>query len=511
MANSNVADRGDRGDVEKDLPGPNPAPEEEIGDRGDRGDSSGSRKYAPETSALFPELVDLVIKNESVRYLVVSGGSMEVVDEWRAVNGRILRPPELDSIPYEPVRADRVFRNIDGSAAQLYYSVLEKLRTVSVLPSDAHYHLCTVYVFFTHLSERAPYLPYLWFFGLPERGKSRMVKVLTRLSWRGLYTETLNEAYIFRFAESFAGTIGLDVYELSGRAQKKGSHDLLLGRFDEGMKVPRVIAPEKGPFKDMRYYRVAGPTILATNTEIPAKDPLRSRCLKITMPEARGIYPNHAQSDLFELRAGLLAFRARHLNKSLPDVAKPVAGRLGDLMQPLLSVAALLPREATENIKNLIRELEAERQEAEAETLAGRIVTILFSLQNRVVGGWLPVEIVTQMVNMEVPEQHQVASQKVGHELSALGIVRKKKQGKMHILWKQDEMEKLFNRFGLDVDTFRKISPFSPFSQNRVVDTKNGGEMENEISPISLAMDDNMPPDHFPLDEIPDDVDSPID
>ena len=109
----------------------------------------------------------------------------------------------------------------------------------------------------------------------------------------------------------------------------------------------------------------------------------------------------------------------------------------------------------------------------------------------------MPVELVTQMVNMEVLEQHQIASQKVGHELSALGIVRKKKQGKMHILWKQDEMEKLFNRFGLDVDTFRKISPFSPFSQNPVVDTKNGGEMENEISPISPR--------------VPDEVDSAID
>ena len=497
IESNHVTGEGDRGDVQKDLPGPKPAPEAEIGDRGDRGDSSGSRKYAPETSARFPELVDLVIKNESVHYLVVSGGDMGATDEWRAGNGRILRPPELDAIPYDPVSADLVLRNIDGSAAQLYYSILEKLRTVSVLPSDAHYHLCTVYVFFTHLSENAPYFPYLWFFGLPERGKSRMVKALTRLSWRGLYTETLNEAYIFRFAESFAGTIGLDVYELSGQAQKKGSHDLLLGRFDEGMKVPRVIAPEKGPFKDMRYYRVAGPTILATNAEIPAKDPLRSRCIKITMPEARGIYPNHTESDLFELRAGLLAFRARHLNKSLPDVAKPVAGRLGDLMQPLLSVAALLPREATENIHELIGKLETERSEAEAETLAGRIVTILFSLQNEVEGGQLPVERVTELLNGGMQEEQRISPQKVGHELSALGIERKKKQGKMHILWIQDNMEKHFARFGLDVDTIRKISPFSPFSQNRVVDTKNGGEMANEISPISP--------------QVPDDADSAID
>jgi len=434
---------------------------------------------------------------------------MEVAEEWRAANGRILRPPDLDAIPYDPVRADLVLRNIDGNAAQLYYSVLEKLRTVSTLPSDAHYHLCTVYVFFTHLSENAPYFPYLWFFGLPERGKSRIVKALTRLSWRGLYTETLNEAYIFRFAESFAGTLGLDVYELSGRAQKRGSHDLLLGRFDEGMKVPRVIAPEKGPFKDMRYYRVAGPTILATNTEIPAKDPLRSRCLKITMPEARGIYPNHTESDLSELRACLLAFRARHLRRVLPNVPKPVPGRLGDLIQPLLCVASLLPREATENIHELLGKLETERAEAEAETLAGRIVTILFSLQNEIKGGELPVERVTELLNEGMQEEQPISPQKVGHELSALGITRKKKQGKMHILWKQNEMEKHFSRFGLDLKTYRKISPFSPISQNRMVEAKNGREIENEISPFSPQLDAvYIPPGVIPWEKIPDESSS---
>ena len=91
----------------------------------------------------------------------------------------------------------------------------------------------------------------MWFYGPPERGKSRIVNAIVNLSYRGMYTETLNEAYIFRFAHQFRGALGIDVYEIHLRARRKGSYDIVLNRFEKGMKIPRVTKPEKGPFKDM--------------------------------------------------------------------------------------------------------------------------------------------------------------------------------------------------------------------------------------------------------------------
>jgi hypothetical protein len=384
------------------------------------------------TTIRFDGLVDLVEEDGSVCFLVAVN-TIEVVDRWMAEDGTIMVPPPPVAIPYEVLPASRVMAYLKDDDTALYYSVVELLRTVSELPTEEHYHLCTVYPYFTHKAEAAPYFPYLWFFGLPERGKSRIAKVLTKLSWRGLYTETLNEAYIFRFADQFRGALGLDVYELIKRAQKKGSHDLLLGRFEQGVKVARVIAPDKGPFRDTLYFGVSGPTILATNEEIPVEDPLRSRCIKISMPEARGIYPNIRDEDLRELRARLLAWRARHLGTPLPNVDKPAAGRLGDLMQPLFAIAELLPPEAKESLETLTQGLEEERQEAESETMAGRIVEALYLLRNDIVEGRLPVERIRDVVNDGAEKEWHVSPQRIGRELSSLAIARKKTQGKMHL------------------------------------------------------------------------------
>jgi hypothetical protein len=389
-------------------------------------------------------------------------------------------PPPPVAIPYEVLPASRVMAYLKDDDTALYYSVVELLRTVSELPTEEHYHLCTVYPYFTHKAEAAPYFPYLWFFGLPERGKSRIAKVLTKLSWRGLYTETLNEAYIFRFADQFRGALGLDVYELIKRAQKKGSHDLLLGRFEQGVKVARVIAPDKGPFRDTLYFGVSGPTILATNEEIPVEDPLRSRCIKISMPEARGIYPNIRDEDLRELRARLLAWRARHLGTPLPNVDKPAAGRLGDLMQPLFAIAELLPPEAKESLETLTQGLEEERQEAESETMAGRIVEALYLLRNDIVEGRLPVERIRDVVNDGAEKEWHVSPQRIGRELSSLAIARKKTQGKMHAVLTPTGLEKLFKRFG-----WCETSLSSPSSLTGVVEPKNGGEINSGISPSS--------------------------
>jgi hypothetical protein len=361
----------------------------------------------------------------------------------------------------------------------LYWSVLEKLKAVSVLPSEEYYHLCSIYVFFSYVWESCAYYPYLWFFGLQERGKSRIVKAIINLCHRGLYTETLNEAYIFRFADLFRGTLALDLYELSERAQKKGSHDLLLGRYERDMKIARVVAPDKGAFRDTVYFTVSGPTVLATNIEIPSKDPLLSRCIKITMPEARGIYPNNnTDGDLIELKAGLLAFRARHLGEALPQADKPIAGRLGDITQPLLCVAKLLPPEASEALRGLIKEFETERKEAESESLAGRIIQALYDLQFDVENGRLPVEKVRGKINEGVDERFYIAPQTVGRELSAMGLKRKKSGGVKQIIWDENAIEKLWHRYPPE-----GYVPFLPNVPQPAKSRVSGGDKENSFVP----------------------------
>jgi hypothetical protein len=403
--------------------------------------------------ALFPGLIDLVFFKGVPHFLFL--------DEKTAApdcsaqierNGEILIPPGERDIPFPLVPMELFEKQLGTPLSEVYGEILTRLRKSSQLPTDLHYHLLDAFVFFTHLPESVEIYPFIHFFGPPERGKSRVVKTLRDLCFRSFMTETLNEAYLFRFAEHFRGTLLLDLYEISERAMKKGCTDLLLNRYERGARVARVTAPDRGPFRDTQYFDCWGPTILATNKAIPSKDPLLSRCLQIVMPEARGIYPRYDAKGIMEIRAALLGFRASNMARTLSAVVPPCPGRLGDLLHPLLSVSKLLPPDAEESILSLVSEILEEKQQSEAETLEGRICQALYDLHGEVREGMLQTEKLRSTLNEGVKEEFQISSIRLGMTLRAIGIKTKPFgiDRLSHIVWNQPMFQRLFERYGIE-------------------------------------------------------------
>ncbi|MFC1890849.1 hypothetical protein ACFLZT_00480 [Thermodesulfobacteriota bacterium] len=414
-------------------------------------DSSTGLDNTSSFSASFPGLVDLVMEDRQTNYLYKTSDDWKITNHFEDRSGIIFQPPGIDAIPFPLVSAGMVLANQKDNDHNLYIDIVERLKSIVKLPSEEHYHLVAVYIFFTYMPEIFFYYPYLWFYGLPERGKSRVLKAVVNLSYRGFYTETLNEAYIFRFADGFKGTLGLDLYEISQRAQMKGSYDLLLGRYERGMKTPRVTAYDKGPFKDITYYDVAGATVLATNKDIGIHDPLRSRCIQIIMPEARGRYPNNNSIEaLMDLKARLIAFRGRHLGETLPEIGKPIEGRLGDITHPLITIASLLPNEASMNLLTLIGNLETERKEIESDNPTSKIAQALYNLQGSVENGRLPVSDLKKILDKDL--RFKMYPQAIGRELTALMIKRIKSMGTMHIIWDEKIMLKIWERYSIPGD-----------------------------------------------------------
>jgi hypothetical protein len=70
-----------------------------------------------------------------------------------------------------------------------------------------------------------------------------------------------------------------------------------------------VLYPEKGAFKDMVYYSIYGPTIIATNEAVHKI--LDTRCIPIIMPNKPGDYENPIPEKAQELKERLTAWRAR--------------------------------------------------------------------------------------------------------------------------------------------------------------------------------------------------------
>ena len=172
----------------------------------------------------------------------------------------------------------------------------------------------------------------------------------------------------------------------------------------------------------------------------------------------------------------------------IPAVEKPVAGRLGDLMQPLLAVAALLPNVASENLQALISELENDRMQSEADSMAGRITEGLFDLQEEFRNGRLAVEKVREKLNENTSnERFHLSPQRVGKELAAMGINRTKVGGTMHIVWDEAVMAQLFQRFqphGYTLPTLPKL-------QDDCAELDCGEESEIALSPHSPEEDES--------------------
>jgi hypothetical protein len=63
--------------------------------------------------------------------------------------------------------------------------------------------------------------------------------------------------------QNLGATLFFDVLDIWNKAQKAGTEDILLLRYEKGATVPRVLYPDRGPFRDTVYYDIYGPTIVA--------------------------------------------------------------------------------------------------------------------------------------------------------------------------------------------------------------------------------------------------------
>src|SRR5664280_2449233 len=140
------------------------------------------------------------------------------------------------------------------------------------------------------------YSPIICNYAVPERGKSRTGKGMIYVAYRGIHVESLRDAYIVRIAHNYMATIFFDCMNLWKKAEKAGSEDILLLRFERGAKVPRVLYPERGAHRDTVYYSVFGATIVATNVSV--HNILDTRAIQINMPQSRKRFENDVTPEL---------------------------------------------------------------------------------------------------------------------------------------------------------------------------------------------------------------------
>ncbi|MCM8797710.1 MAG: substrate-binding domain-containing protein, partial [Candidatus Omnitrophica bacterium] len=250
-------------------------------------------------------------------------------------------------------------------------------------------------------------------------------------------------------ANDLMASLFFDVKDIWEKAEKNGSEDILLHRFEKGAKVPRVLFPDKGAHRDIVYYSIFGPTIIGTNEGIHRI--LETRAIPINMPETTKRF----EEDVTPLRAlplkeKMVVFRARHYGKGLECILKPASGRLGDILKPIQQIIRLVRPGREAYFLKLVKRLESEKLIEKADTIEAQILTVLSGLRGSVDKGMLSVKDITDSFNEDKSDKYKVTYQRIGRRLSAMGFGKvRTSSGASAIVWDEEKIERIKDSYGL--------------------------------------------------------------
>ncbi|MEW6601389.1 MAG: CHC2 zinc finger domain-containing protein [Nitrospirota bacterium] len=436
-------------------------------------DSSREKIQSGKTTitASFEGLIDLVEDYETTAFLVKDEAAISIINKVE-IDGKLFIPPNKGAIPWLLPQGQEVMKYHEleqklpnaKSDEAIYDDIVNYLQNISELPSAFHYDFLAAWVMHTYLIEPVQYSPIICLFAVPERGKTRTGKSLIYLAYRGVHVESLRDPYIVRLAENFGSTIFFDVKDVWRKAEKSGSEDILLMRYEKGALVPRVQYPDRGAYEDTVYYKIFGPTIIGTNESLDKI--LETRAVVINMPETSRQFENDVTPEnALPLKERLLLFRARHLGEKPPDVSKPAEGRLGDILRPIYQIIRIVKPANEDGFLQFVKGLKSARAIEKSTSLEAEIVQAIINLPHEVKAGALAVKIATDKVNENRPERYRVTYQRIGRILSALGFTKGKAgDGASVILWDDNLISKLKTNYGLELSSVS--SETSEISEN---------------------------------------------
>lgn len=409
--------------------------------------------------AIFPGLVDICATDEGqLVYLVDREGGFVLVDSVETDTGSTAIPPDRNHFPFLLPNASEVVAWLDRDDPTLYADVLAYLRRFSAL-DDLQWSLVAHYVFLTYLHDhpQIDYCPYLLFYAVPERGKSRTGKSVAYVAFRGIHLIELREANIFRYSQHLHGTLFFDLMDVSKKAERSGCDDILLLRAEKGAKCSRVLYPDQGAFRDTVYYDIYGPTIIASNEELHKI--LHTRCLPIIMPNRPGHYDNPRPELALPLKERLTAWRGRMMRKQLPAPPPPfpgITGRLWDITYPLFLVGQHVNPGGQETLYQAILAIAGDRADAQRGTIEGRLVGIIRELTGEKGLDWmdeweLKTAEILRKYNENRPEDKHVTAQWIGQRLGKMSLRRRTVNGRSEILLTQGEYQALLDQYGHQV------------------------------------------------------------
>ncbi len=348
------------------------------------------------------------------------------VYEFLTMEDESFLPKEYPSeFPYEPYG---YYEDALPNREELFWKVREEFDLFLDLESTWKDYLAAC-VLLTYQQEKVRTVPYVYFVGDNESGKTVALSLLNWLSYRPMFGVTIPSADVYGYLDDSdaPGTILED--EAQGLYKDLDKAKIYKAGYKQGAVVPRTMITQNKRF--IKYFRVFCFKACAAE-EMPRVKGLLERFIFIPMTEG---YPRKDWADLNkedenrlrQLRNMLLKWRLATREWELPAVELPAKGRLKELWKPILQVVSGLTVE--KDLRAQLQQLQKERLSEKVNTLEGHIVKVvceLYAPETQLSANAIWDALVKDLEGklddkkpnkMDTPEFGEVTKQKIGYRL----------------------------------------------------------------------------------------------
>lgn len=309
-------------------------------------------------------------------FLATSKAEFRVYDEVTTEGETFLPKEHPNEFPYETYG---YFEGALPSREELFWKVREEFHLFLDVESIWKDYLAAC-VLLSYQQEKIRTVPYPFFVGDNESGKSVALSLLNWLCYRPMMGVTIPSADIYGYLDDSdaPGTILED--EAQGLQRDMDKAKIYKAGYKKGAVVPRTILVQNRRF--IKYFRVFCLKACAAE-ETPRVKGLLERFIFIPMVEG---YPNKDWADfnkedetrLRVLRNMLLKWRLETIEGELPEVDLPVKGRLKELWKPIIQIVSGLTVET--DLRAHLGKLQNERLSEKTNTLEGHLVKVVCEL-----------------------------------------------------------------------------------------------------------------------------------
>jgi len=411
-------------------------------------------KNTEKMCAVFCGLVDIVLdeNDQKVFWVKDSDTGLTFTTHKFIIGNEEVVPPDV-VLPYEILSLKNIETHDRNHFEYLLYEIILYLRRFCGL-TEGQEILFASLVAASYIVDNPAisYLPIILMFAPPERGKSRTGAAVMSICYRGLHLTEVRPSHIARYAEHHGASLFFDLTDAWTSISSEKCNDLVLNRFQKGVKSMRVNRFDAGAFKDSDWYKVFGITIIATNH--PVNTILETRCIPVVMKEVKGKYENVNFTLGISIREKLTLWRCDFFDAELPEIESipGIEARLWDISKPLLQVCTMLYPQGLQILTDYLLDVAKGKKQDKAFSYEGIILRAIAQMLPLVNGTPIKTKEIAAKVGVIQSEKYKFSTVFVGKTLSSLGFVQSNRGNVSHYLYERATFAELCEKYSISLE-----------------------------------------------------------